>query len=119
MEMLAIVKTTIAVTAALVLILKTIHFNSKFRAKKFVYWFYFDTYNIVRSQAPESATAKRTQNILSVLVVILLFVLACYLCWIRNGNCPLPLLIVHITSNDHTKKRFVSYCCDRLIRDAK
>ena len=77
MEMLTIVKTTIAVTAALVLILKTIHFNSKFRAKKFVYWFYFDTYNIVRSQTPESATAKRTQNILSVIVVILLFILSC------------------------------------------
>ena len=73
--MLAIVKTTIAVTAALILILKTIHFNSKFRGKKFVYWFYFDTYNIIRSQTPESATAKRTQNILSVLVVIFVCIL--------------------------------------------
>ena len=77
MEMLTIVKTILAVTAALVLILKTIHFNSKFRGKKFVYWFYFDNYNIVRSQTPESATAKRTQNVLSVIVVILLFILSC------------------------------------------
>ena len=76
MKELTIFQTIILVAAAVVIIIKTIHFIARFRGKKIYRWLYFDNDSIFRSKSAESVRQKKLQNTFSLVLLALFFLLA-------------------------------------------
>ena len=76
MKELSILQTTLLITAAVLVIVKTIHFIVKFKGKRVVRWVYFNHASIIRSQSPVTARHKKIQNALTFVLIILCLVLA-------------------------------------------
>ena len=60
----------------LIITLKTIHFFKNIRHKRLMDWFYFTSYNIILSSTPESAKAKRRQNIYTTCIAVVLLIIS-------------------------------------------
>ena len=80
MKELSILQTTLFITAAVLVVIKTFLFIIKFRGKSVVRWVYFSQASIIRSQTTVTARHKKIQNTLTfvlitlcLLLVILLF----------------------------------------------
>jgi hypothetical protein len=56
------------------IIVKTIHFLKTTHRRKILNWFYFNKYSIYDSHNSKSAKAKKTQNILTVILAFLLVI---------------------------------------------
>ena len=66
----------VLIAAGLALILKTIHFFSKIKRRKIIYWFYFTPVSIMGSRNRESAKAKKIQNNFSMIAMALILIAA-------------------------------------------
>jgi hypothetical protein len=62
----------ILTTALVLFFIKTIHFLIATHHKKLLNWFYFNKYSINTSHNFQSATAKKTQNILTLILAFVL-----------------------------------------------
>jgi len=71
MDALSILGLILLPLCLIVFVIKTIHFFKKIRRKRLWYWFYFDYESIIISHNPESAKAKKLQNLFSALLLTL------------------------------------------------
>ena len=76
MKELSILQTTLLITAAVLLVIKTILFIMKFKGKRIIRWIYFSQASIIRSQSPVTARHKKLQNALTFVLFMLCLVLA-------------------------------------------
>lgn len=74
MNELSIFERIILAAATLLILIKTAHFFRRIHRKNLFKWVYFDRYSIIGSQTPESARAKKTQNLFTLVVAILLLI---------------------------------------------
>jgi hypothetical protein len=58
----------------LIIILKTYLFITKTSSHKYTNWFLFDKYHIYNSSSEKTAKAKKTQNVLSVVILIFIII---------------------------------------------
>jgi len=75
MKELTIFQTIILIAAAVLMIIKTIHFIVRFRGKKIYRWLYFDNDRVFRSKSAESVKHKKLQNTFSLVLLALFFLL--------------------------------------------
>ena len=75
MKELTVFQTIILVAAAIVIIIKTVHFIARFRGKKIYRWLYFDKDSVFRSKSAESVRQKKLQNTFSLVLLALFFLL--------------------------------------------
>ena len=74
MNELSIFERIVLAAATLLIVLKTAHFFRRIRRKNLFNWVYFNKYSIIGSQSPRSARAKKTQNVFTLVVAILLLI---------------------------------------------
>ncbi len=58
----------------LIIILKTYLFIKKTSSHKYTNWFLFDKYHIYSSSSKKTAKAKKTQNVLSIIILIFVII---------------------------------------------
>jgi hypothetical protein len=58
----------------LIIIVKTYLFITKTSSHKYTNWFLFDKYHIYNSSSEKTAKAKKTQNVLSVVILIFIII---------------------------------------------
>ena len=74
MNELSIFERIILAAATLLVVIKTAHFFRRIRRKNLFNWVYFNKYSIIGSQTQRSARAKKTQNLFTLVVAILLLI---------------------------------------------
>jgi hypothetical protein len=72
MYMLSLVEIIFLSLLVMTFLVKTIHFLTKIRRKRLLYWFHFDLDSIINSRSRESEKAKKLQNTFSVLLLVLI-----------------------------------------------
>ena len=74
MNELSVLERIILAVVILLIVIKTAHYFKKIRRKNLFNWFYFGSYSIIGSQSPESARAKKTQNLFTLILLVLLLI---------------------------------------------
>lgn len=69
----------------LVIIIKTYLFITRTSSHKYTNWFMFDKYHIYNSSSEKTAKAKKTQNILSIIILIFVIIDLGFLLLLYNG----------------------------------
>ena len=75
MLIMILIDSVLLLILVLIIVLKTIHFFKHIRRKRLADWFYFTSYNIILSSSPESAEAKRRQNIYTICIAAMLLLI--------------------------------------------